>query len=174
MELKINELGKIDIVKRAVLLFMKANGSENTSSISHLSVNEILKDKFDVGTEKPKSFGYPDPKDEELMPLRLMDITSDNKKAKEKLKLLQVEKDNGEDNSGLMLVDDRRDLTSKSDEDPDSGNINESDNVEIILPSTADEDLDSDSKHEGNISDSDVDESDNVEILPPGWESKVY
>lgn len=70
---------------------MKANGSENTSSLYHLSVNEILKNKFNVGTEKAKKFTHQEPKDEDLIPLRFMDITSDNKKAKEKLNPLQVE-----------------------------------------------------------------------------------
>ena len=71
-------------------MLMKANGNEDTSTLLHLSVDTILK-RFDVGTEKPKSFGYPEPKDDELIPLRLMDITSDNQKAKNKLHSLQVE-----------------------------------------------------------------------------------
>ena len=64
---------------------MKANGVENTSSLTHRSVKDILHLMYNVGTEKSKIFSYPEPKDEELIPLRLMDITSDNKKAKEKL-----------------------------------------------------------------------------------------
>lgn len=63
---------------------IKANGNENTSTLLHLSVNEIK--KFDVGKEKPKVLGYSEPKDEELIPLRLLGITSDNKKVQEKTK----------------------------------------------------------------------------------------
>ena len=62
---------------------MKANGVENTSSLTHRSVKDILHLMYNVGTEKSKIFSYPaEPKDEELIPLRLMDITSDNKKQK--------------------------------------------------------------------------------------------
>ena len=91
LESKIDGLGKLEMVKRAVLLLMKSNGSENTSSLFHLSVNEILKNRFNVGTEKAKIFTQQEPKDEELIPLRLMDIASDNNKAKKKLKRLQFE-----------------------------------------------------------------------------------
>ena len=86
------------MLKSAILTLMKSNGSENTSSLLHLSVNDILKN-FDVGTEKPKGFSYPEPKDEELIPFRLMDITSDNKKVKEKLQSLQVEEEEDDDPS---------------------------------------------------------------------------
>ena len=75
---------------------MKANGCENTLDLLDLSVNEILKKRFNVGTEKPKSFHYSEPKDEELVPLRLMNTVSDNKKAKKKLKSLTVEPENEE------------------------------------------------------------------------------
>ena len=66
LESKIEELGQLEMAKRAILMLMKANGSENTSSLCHLSVNEILSKMYDVGTEKPKSFGFPEPKDEEF------------------------------------------------------------------------------------------------------------
>ena len=67
---------------------MKANGSENTTSFLHLSINEILEKMFNVGTEKPKSFTLNQKMREELVPLILMNTASDNKKAKQKLKSL--------------------------------------------------------------------------------------
>ena len=94
LESKIDGLGKIDMCKKAILTLMKANGSENTSSLLHLSIKEIL-EKFNVGTEKAKSFAYSEPKDSELVPLRLLDLSSDNLKAKEKLKSLQSEEEGG-------------------------------------------------------------------------------
>ena len=88
LEMKLKSLGKLDLTKNAILILMRANGNENISSFSEFSVNDILKKWFDVGTEKPKSFGLSEPKDEDLIPLRLIDITSDNKKAKDKLQSL--------------------------------------------------------------------------------------
>ena len=43
LESKIDKLGQLDMAKKAILILMKANGTENTSTMLHLSVNEILK-----------------------------------------------------------------------------------------------------------------------------------
>ena len=102
LEAKIEKLGKLVETKNSILMLMKANGDENTSSLLHLSVNEILKKRFNVGTEKPKSFDFAEPKDEELLPLCLLNTTSDRKKAKQKLKSL-IDSETPSKKSGEMM-----------------------------------------------------------------------
>ena len=43
LESKLDGLGKLEVTKKAILTLMKANGSEHTSSLFHLSINDILK-----------------------------------------------------------------------------------------------------------------------------------
>ena len=41
LEAKIEKLGKLNERQNAIITLMKANGSENTTSFLHLSINEI-------------------------------------------------------------------------------------------------------------------------------------
>ena len=136
LESKLDGLGKSEMTKKAILTLMKANGSEHTSSLFHLSINEILKNRFDVGTEKPKTFNDPgEAREEDLVPLRLYDISSDTKKAKEKLKSLQIAKDdNNESNNALDSTTASNPSTDDAPAEDSTSNKDDSSSLSCIQP----------------------------------------
>ena len=178
LESKIEELGQLEMAKRAILMRMKANGSENTSSLCHLSVNEILSKMYDVGTEKPKSFGFPEPKDEELIPLRLMDITSDNKKAKDKLKRLQFEEEDNTVSSSLTMSIQSSDppgwearfSETKQPSSSDSSEVDASEDKETADSCNGEVEGLNESRREAETY---IGEEQAAPLLPPGWEARL-